>query len=899
MSSDVQIVKNFEVAGKKYNYYSLPDLEKMGYKVSKLPISIRIVLESLIRNIDGKAVTEEDAKRLLSWNSKNPGESEIPFKVSRVVMQDFTGVPAVVDLAAMRDTVKAVGKDPLLIQPQVPVDLVIDHSVQVDFSGVPNALELNIKKEFERNQERYKFLKWAQNSFKNLRIVPPSVGIIHQVNLEYLGKVVMANEKNGENFAYPDTLVGTDSHTTMINGIGVVGWGVGGIEAEAAMLDQPVTILTPEVIGVNLHGKLNPGITATDLVLTLTELLRRNKVVGKFVEFHGDGVSQLALPDRATLSNMCPEYGATLALFPVDEETLNYLRVTGRSEEQVELVKKYMESQGLFGSPDTLDYSQVIDLDLSTVVPTVAGPKLPQQKVRMGEIRNSFLNFLEHSETYEMMDNGHASREVVLKSAPVTVKESRERLSDGDVVIAAITSCTNTSNPQVMVAAGLLAKKAVEKGLTVNPKVKTSLAPGSRVVSDYLDKSGLQEYLDKLGFYLVGYGCTTCIGNSGPLDEGIEDAIVKNKLSTAAVLSGNRNFEARIHKNVRANYLMSPPLVVAFAIAGKVTVDLENEPIGTGKDGKEVYLKDIWPTEQEISSVINSSINSEMFRSKYQNLDDYNESWKVLNSPGGTTYGWDDSSTYIRNPPFFEGFEPDRISTESEINDARPLLVLGDAVTTDHISPAGAISKDSPAGKYLIEHGILPADFNSFGSRRGNHEVMMRGTFGNVRIVNRLADREGGFTKHLPDGKISSVYDAAMLYMKEGVPLLVFAGSEYGTGSSRDWAAKGTGLLGVRAVVARSYERIHRSNLIGMGVLPLQYPENETFDSIGADPEQKFSLKIPETLKPASEAELTYTDKEGKTKSVKLKIRLDTPVEVEYYRNGGILQYVLRRIVKE
>lgn len=899
MSSEVQIVKNFEVAGKKYNYYSLPDLEKMGFKVSKLPISIRIVLESLIRNIDGKAVTEEDAKKLLNWNSKNPGESEIPFKVSRVVMQDFTGVPAVVDLAAMRDTVKALGKDPFLIQPQVPVDLVIDHSVQVDYYGVPNALELNRKKEFERNQERYKFLKWAQNSFKNLRIVPPSVGIVHQVNLEYLGKVVMYGEKNGEHFAFPDTLVGTDSHTTMINGLGIVGWGVGGIEAEAAMLDQPVTILTPEVVGVNLHGKLNPGITATDLVLTLTELLRKNKVVGKFVEFYGEGVSQLALPDRATLSNMCPEYGATLALFPVDDETLKYLKTTGRSEEHIELVRKYMEAQGLYGIPKNLDYSQVIDLDLSSVVPTVAGPKLPQQKVRLGEIRNSFLNFLEHSENYEMMNNGHTSREVILKSAPVTVKESKERLNDGDVVIAAITSCTNTSNPEVMVAAGILAKKAVEKGLAVNPKVKTSLAPGSRVVSDYLEKSGLQEYLDKLGFYLVGYGCTTCIGNSGPLDQSIEDAIVKNKLSTAAVLSGNRNFEARIHKNVRANYLMSPPLVVAFAIAGKVAIDLENEPLGKGKDGKEVYLKDIWPTEKEITDTINSSINSEMFRSKYQNLDEYNESWKALDSPGGTTYDWDPSSTYIRNPPFFEGFQPDSISTESKIENARPLLVLGDAVTTDHISPAGAISKDSPAGKYLMDRGIQPADFNSFGSRRGNHEVMMRGTFGNVRIVNRLADREGGYTKHLPDGKIAFVYDAAMQYLKDGVPLMVFAGSEYGTGSSRDWAAKGTGLLGVKAVVARSYERIHRSNLIGMGVLPLQYPDGETFDSIGADPEATFALTIPEQLKPASEAELSYTDKEGKMKSVKLKIRLDTPVEVEYYKNGGILQYVLRRIIKE
>ncbi|AKA48394.1 aconitate hydratase [uncultured archaeon] len=898
MPDDLRILKQIEVSGKEYNYFSLPDLEKKGYNISKLPRSIRIVLESLIRNLDGKAVREKDVLNLLNWNSKDPGKEEIPFKVSRVVMQDFTGVPAVVDLAALRDTAKRLGKDPSIIQPQVPVDLVIDHSVQVDFYGTPTSIEMNTDREFERNGERYLFLKWAQNSFKNLRIVPPSVGIVHQVNLEYLGKVVMEAERDGKTYAFPDTLVGTDSHTTMINGLGVVGWGVGGIEAEAAMLDQPVTILTPEVVGVNLHGKLKPGVTATDLVLTLTELLRRNRVVGKFVEFYGEGVTSLPLPDRATLSNMCPEYGATLALFPVDDETLKYLRTTGRSDEHVELIEKYLKAQGLYGSPDSLDYSQVIDLDLSSVTPTVAGPKLPNQKVEMGHISNSFLNYMEGNSDIQMMDNGQRSTTVSLKSVPVSVKGEDTKLSDGDVVIAAITSCTNTSNPQVMVAAGLLAKKAAEKGLTVSKKVKTSLAPGSRVVTDYLGKSGLQEYLDKLGFYLVGYGCTTCIGNSGPLDENIEKAIVDNNLSTAAVLSGNRNFEARIHKNVRANYLMSPPLVVAFAIAGKVTINLEKEPIGKDRDGKDVFLKEIWPSDDEISNVINETINVKMFREKYKNLDIYNEKWSKLNAPTGTTYDWEDSSTYIRNPPFFDDFSPDKSVEMTEVSEARPLLILGDSVTTDHISPAGAISKNSPAGKYLMENGVEPVDFNSFGSRRGNHEVMMRGTFGNVRIRNKLVDKEGGFTLHLPDKKETTVYDAAMQYVKEKTPLLVFAGIEYGTGSSRDWAAKGTMLLGVKAVVARSYERIHRSNLIGMGVLPLQFKEGEEFGKLDADWNKPFTVKVPENLEPGTQAELSYTDNSGNRKKVAVGIRLDTPIEVEYFKSGGILQYVLRKILQ-
>lgn len=898
MPEDLKIVKQFEVSGKKYNYYSLPELEKKGYRISKLPRSIRIVMESLIRNMDGKEVREKDVLNLLNWNPKEPGKEEIPFKVSRVVMQDFTGVPAVVDLAALRDTAKRLGKDPSIIQPQVPVDLVIDHSVQVDFYGVPNALEQNTEKEFERNRERYMFLKWAQKSFKNLRIVPPSVGIVHQVNLEYLGKVVTHSEKNGETFAFPDTLVGTDSHTTMINGLGIVGWGVGGIEAEAAMLDQPVTILTPEVVGVNLHGKLNAGVTATDLVLTLTELLRRNKVVGKFVEFYGEGVSKLPLPDRATLSNMCPEYGATLALFPVDEETLKYLRTTGRSEEQVDLIEKYLKAQDLFGSPGNLDFSQVIDLDLSSVVPTVAGPKLPNQKVDMNNIGNSFLNFLESSSQTEMMDDGPRSGTVSLRSVPVNVKGVNTDLSDGDVVIAAITSCTNTSNPQVMVAAGLLAKKAVEMGLKVSPKVKTSLAPGSRVVTEYLEKSGLQKYLDDLGFYLVGYGCTTCIGNSGPLDENIEQAIIDSKLSTAAVLSGNRNFEARIHRNVRANYLMSPPLVVAFALAGRVAINLEKEPIGRDQSGKDVFLKDIWPNDREISDVINKTVNVQMYREKYKDLDSYNKRWLELDAPSGTTYEWDASSTYIRNPPFFDTFSPDKYVEMTEVKDARPLLILGDSVTTDHISPAGSISKASPAGKYLMDNGVEPADFNSFGSRRGNHEVMMRGTFGNNRIKNEMVDKEGGFTLHLPDRKETSVYDAAMQYTEDDVPLVVFAGIEYGTGSSRDWAAKGTMLLGVKAVVARSYERIHRSNLIGMGVLPLQFKDGQSFEKLDADWDKTFKVKLIGNLEPGSKAQLDYEDRKGNEKSIELNVRLDTPIEVEYFRSGGILQFVLRKILK-
>ena len=893
MESKYQVLRKLKVKDKEFSYYSLKEIDK-DKKISKLPISIRVILESLIRNFDGKTVSEEDIENLINWNPKKPSDSEIPFTVSRVLMQDFTGVPAVVDLAAMRNKVKEMKKDPEVINPLVPVDLVIDHSVQVDFFGTEESFQENQDREFERNSERYRFLKWAQKAFKNMRIVPPSVGIVHQVNLEYLGQVVMTKQEGGKNIAYPDSLVGTDSHTTMINGLGIVGWGVGGIEAEAAMLGQPVTFKTPEVVGVNLTGKLKPGVTATDLVLTLTELLRKHNVVGKFVEFFGNGIGSLALPDRATLSNMCPEYGATMALFPVDSETLNYLRITGRSEEQIELVEKYLKEQGLFGTETASAFSEVVDLNLSNVKPSVSGPKLPQQRVDLENIGNSFMKFME--ESGQQTETGNRQKQVLLKSAEISLHGKSETLMDGDVVIAAITSCTNTSNPRVMVGAGLLAKKAVELGLKVNPKVKTSLAPGSRVVTEYLDKSGLQEYLDKLGFYLVGYGCTTCIGNSGPLDDNIEKAIIDNKLNTAAVLSGNRNFEARIHRNVRANYLMSPPLVVAFALAGKITTDLSNEPLGLTASGKKVYLKDVWPSEDEISEVINSSLDMNMFVEKYSNLDVYNKKWESLEAPKGEIYDWDPKSTYIRRVPFFDTFNPKQVIEVKQIKDARPLLVMGDSVTTDHISPAGAIGKDSPAGKYLIANGIEPKDFNSYGSRRGNHEVMMRGTFANNRIRNLMVEKEGGFTKHYPEGKETTVYDAAVQYMKDNVPLVVFAGVEYGTGSSRDWAAKGPLLLGIKAAVAKSYERIHRSNLIGMGVLPLQFNEGDA-KSLNMDETKPVTINIEGSLKPMCKAEMEFTDRSGKKSKTALTVRLDTPVEVEYFQSGGILNFVLKRFV--
>ncbi len=898
MSFKFQKISVLKAGGKEYKFYSLKELEKDGHKISRLPYPVRIILESLIRNIDGKTVTESDVENLLKWNAAKPSDSEIPFKVARVVMQDFTGVPAVVDLAAMRDAAKAAGKNPEVINPQVPVDLVIDHSVQVDFYGEPNALQENVDKEFERNGERYRFLKWAQNAFHNMRIVPPSVGIIHQVNLEYLAKVVMTRKSGNDLWAYPDTLVGTDSHTTMIDGLGVVGWGVGGIEAEAAMLDQPVTFKTPEVIGVKLTGKLRPGVTSTDMVLTITELLRKNKVVDKFLEFFGDGIKSLTIPDRATVSNMCPEYGATVAMFPVDEQTIEYLRLTGRDEDQVDLIEKYFRAQGLFGSQNDVNYSRVIELDLGTVKPSVSGPILPPQRTDLGRIGDNFLAFMEQSGS--VMETGSRSqKQVVLKSAPVKINGKDQTLTEGDVVIAAITSCTNTSNPYVMLGAGLLAKKAVQKGLRVNPKVKTSLAPGSRVVSEYLKKAGLQEYLDKLGFELVGFGCTTCIGNSGPLNESIEHAIVSDNMSTAAVLSGNRNFEARIHRNVKANYLMSPPLVVAFALAGKVTIDMDNEPLGLGSDGKPVFLKDIWPTSDEILSAMKGSISREMFVEKYRNLDEYNPKWKAMEAPSGKTYAWDEKSTYIRKPPFFDNFNPDTEIEYSEILDARPLLVLGDSVTTDHISPAGSFSKDTPAGKYLMERGVMPADFNSYGSRRGNHEVMMRGTFANNRIKNLMVKKEGGFSVHFPDGKEGSVFDVAMQYMKENVPEIVLAGDQYGTGSSRDWAAKGPFLLGVKAVVATGYERIHRSNLVGMGIVPLQFRQGETYVSLKVDFSKPMDVIFDQGIKPLGKATFRYySTGSNDKKSTEVTLRVDTPVEAEYLASGGILQFVLGKILR-
>ncbi len=898
MQSKYQIEETLQVGNDVVHYYSIPRLRELGFNVDRLPRSLRIILESIVRNLDGKEINEANVESILNWDSKDPGNSEIPLKISRVLMQDLTGVPAVTDLAAMRDAAVSKGKSPKIVEPQIPVDLVIDHSVQVDFYNRPDAVALNQEKEGERNRERYVFLKWAQNAFHNLRVIPPSVGICHQVNLEFLAKVVFRGEKDGKTVAFPDTVLGMDSHTTMVNGLGVLGWGVGGIEAEAAMLNQAVYYKLPQVVGVRLSGSLRPGITATDLVLTITEILRKSKVVDKFVEFFGDGITHLSVADRATVSNMCPEYGATTALFPVDDKTISYLRLTGRSEESIELIEKYFKAQGLFGNLENIEYSSVIDVDLSKVAPSVAGPKLPQQRVDLGRIGDSFLNFMEGTGSSIDSDSGK-KKQIALKSVPVEIDGNEEMLNEGDVVIAAITSCTNTSNPYVMVGAGLLAKKAVELGLSVNKKVKTSLAPGSRVVSDYLERSGLQEYLDKLGFEVVGYGCTTCIGNSGPLNKNIENAIVENNLSTAAVLSGNRNFEARIHRNVRANYLMSPPLVVAFALAGTVTIDMDNEPIGTSSKGKPVYLKDIWPTPEEINRIVEDSMTREMYIEKYSNLDSYNDIWTKIKADSGDLYSWDPNSTYIKKPPFFEKEYTNPPGDRTRIIGAYPLLVLGDSVTTDHISPAGSFSKDTPAGKYLLEKGVKPEDFNQYGARRGNYEIMTRGTFANNRIRNLLVSREGGFTVHYPDKAEMSVFDAAMQYKKENIPLIVIAGDQYGTGSSRDWAAKGPLLLGVKAIVAAGYERIHRSNLIGMGVLPLQFSNSENFASLDIDPSAKMNVTI-DSLEPRSKGTLTFYTKSGKTKSTaELTLRVDTPMEKEYILSGGVLPNVLDKLVSE
>ena len=881
--------------GKKGKFYSLPALEKAGIgKISRLPVSIRIMLESVLRNCDGKKVTEEHVRQVANWKPRAKRTDEVPFVVSRIVLQDFTGVPLLADLAAMRSVTEVLFKDPKIIEPLVPVDLVIDHSVQVDNYGSSDALDLNMKLEFHRNKERYQFMKWGMQAFDTFKVVPPGIGIVHQVNLEYLARGV--HKKNG--VYYPDTLVGTDSHTTMINGIGVVGWGVGGIEAEAGMLGQPVYFLTPDVVGVNLEGSLRWGVTATDLVLTITEMLRKAKVVGKFVEFFGEGAANLPVTDRATIANMAPEYGATMGFFPVDAKTIEFMRYTGRTDAEVAALEAYFKAQGMFGMPKTgsIDYSNTLKLDLSKVEPSLAGPRRPQDRIQIGKVKSKFTKLF----STPIADGGF-SRDSDALSQRTDTSDGID-IGSGDVLIAAITSCTNTSNPSVLIAAGLLAKKAVEKGLTVNKHIKTSLAPGSRVVTDYLKKAGLLSSLEKLGFYLAGYGCTTCIGNSGPLAEPVEKAIVDNDLVCAAVLSGNRNFEARIHPNIRANFLASPPLVVAYAIAGTVLKDFMTEPLGTGKDGKPVYIGDVWPQPQEVADALKFATDAKSFRRLYSGLADATPLWKEVQSTTGDVYDWP-LSTYIAEPPLFSGFgmQPGRIE---DVKNARALGIFGDSVTTDHISPAGSIKDTSPAGQYLISKGVAKAAFNSYGARRGNHEVMMRGTFANVRIRNMMlplnADgsrTEGGWTLHQPDGKEMSIYDAAMRYVSEEVPSVVFGGEEYGTGSSRDWAAKGTQLLGVRAVVARSYERIHRSNLVGMGVLPLQFKGKDSVESLGIKGDETFDILGLDNLKPQQDINLIIVRKDGSRQDVTLLSRIDTPIEVDYYRHGGILSYVLRELL--
>ncbi|HEU5071784.1 MAG TPA: aconitate hydratase AcnA [Verrucomicrobiae bacterium] len=880
--------------GKQGHFYSLPALETAGVgAVSRLPVSIRLVLESILRNCDGKKVSEAAVRELANWKPTAPRTEEIPFVVARIVLQDFTGVPLLVDLAAMRSAVNKIGKNPKIIEPLVPVDLVVDHSVQVDFAGAPDSMQKNLELEFSRNRERYQFLKWGMQAFDTFKVVPPGIGIVHQVNLEYLAKGVI--EAGG--VYYPDTLVGTDSHTTMINGLGIVGWGVGGIEAEAGMLGQPVYFLTPDVVGVHLTGAIKEGVTATDLALTVTQLLRKTKVVGKFVEFFGPGAVALPVVDRATIANMAPEYGATMGFFPVDEECVNYLRATGRSEAHCKMYENYYKAQGLWGIPQAgqIEYSQVVELDLATVKPSVAGPKRPQDRIELGNLRREFFNAVQRPVT----ENGFGkTRQVFGKSVKVeTAAKKKAAIGTGSVVIAAITSCTNTSNPSVMLAAGLLAKKAVEKGLKVNPAVKASLAPGSRVVTDYLKKTGLQPYLNKLKFNTVGYGCTTCIGNSGPLDPAIEDAIVKNDFVTASVLSGNRNFEARVHQNVKSNFLMSPPLVVAFALAGRVDIDLSCEPIGNDKEGNAVYLADIWPTLQEVRDAMQSALKPEVFRKLYKDFAAQNPKWNEIPSSTGNVYEWDRQSTYIQEPPFFENFSlaPGSIKP---ITGARALGIFGDSVTTDHISPAGAIKKSSPAGKFLTDNGVEFADFNSYGSRRGNDRIMTRGTFANVRIKNlMLGGKEGGITLG-PDGQETSIFDASMAYQAKGTPLIVIAGQEYGTGSSRDWAAKGTNLLGVKVVVAQSFERIHRSNLVGMGVLPLQFKDGTTAQTLKLDGTETYDVVgLDANLKPQQDLTLKIARKDGAVENVPVRCRIDTPIEIDYYQHGGILPYVLRQLI--
>ncbi|MYM94234.1 aconitate hydratase AcnA [Duganella vulcania] len=892
-------LKDFNISGKKGKFYSLPALEKsLGAKISRLPVSIRVVLESVLRNCDGKKVTEEHVKQLANWGATADRTDEIPFVVARVVLQDFTGVPLLADLAAMRNVAYKMGVNAKKIEPLVPVDLVVDHSVTIDHFREKGALDLNMKLEFSRNNERYQFMKWGMQAFDTFGVVPPGFGIVHQVNLEYLARGV---HKTADGVYYPDTLVGTDSHTTMINGIGVVGWGVGGIEAEAGMLGQPVYFLTPDVIGVNLTGVLREGCTATDLVLTITELLRKEKVVGKFVEFFGEGTETLSLTDRATIANMAPEYGATMGFFPVDDATVEYFEGTGRTKDEIAAFAAYFKAQGLYGVPKAgeIDYTRVVELNLTSVTPSLAGPKRPQDRIEIGNVKNNFTELFSKPTT----ENGFNKKADDLNKTYTTT--NGVNVKNGDVLIAAITSCTNTSNPSVLLAAGLLAKKAVEAGLTVAPHIKTSLAPGSRVVTEYLTAAGLLPYLEQLGFGVTAYGCTTCIGNAGDLTPELNAAIAANDIVASAVLSGNRNFEARIHPNIRSNFLASPPLVVAYAIAGNMTVDLMTQPVGKGKNGKDVYLGDIWPTSKEIAKLMKFAMNSKVFKSNYADVKgNPGKLWEHVSSTEGNVYNWP-ASTYIAEPPFFDGFEMTPKAAATGITGARALGVFGDSITTDHISPAGSIKEDGPAGKWLLANGVQKADFNSYGSRRGNHEIMMRGTFANVRIKNKMipakADGsavEGGITIHQPSGEQLSIYDAAMKYVAEGTPTMVFGGEEYGTGSSRDWAAKGTQLLGVKAVIVRSFERIHRSNLVGMGVLPLQFIGNDSVESLGITGKEVYDLKgLEGEIKPQQLATLVI-HREGKpAQEVKVLLRIDTPIEVDYYKHGGILPFVLRQLL--
>ena len=882
----------------EYDYFRLARLEEEGIgNIAEIPFSIRVLLESALRNENGREVTKEDVVALAKYEPRRKTGTEIPFHPARTVLQDFTGVPAVVDLAALRSAMERLGKDPQQINPLCPVDLVIDHSVQVDAYGSAAALKINADREFERNGERYELLRWAQQAFDNFRVVPPASGIVHQVNLEYLAKVVQQGTLDGRPVCYPDSLVGTDSHTTMINGLGVVGWGVGGIEAEAAMLGQPLYMLIPEVVGCRLVGELAPGTTATDLVLVVTQMLRERGVVGRFVEFFGSGLSAMSLPDRATVANMAPEYGSTVGFFPVDDETLRYLRATGRPAELVELVERYYKEQGMFRTENTPDplFAETLELDLSTVGPSLAGPKRPQDRLDLSEMKQAFRKALGEPRGA----SGFGLDEGALDACAAVELPNGEagELRHGDVAIAAITSCTNTSNPSVLLAAALLAKKAVERGLTVKPYVKTSLAPGSRVVTDYLDRSGLMPFLEKLGFHVVGYGCTTCIGNSGPLAEGIVKGIEAEDLVVAGVLSGNRNFEGRINPHVQAAYLASPPLVVSYALAGSVDVDLVNEPLGKDREGNDVFLREIWPSSDEISEVLTTALTPEMFTRAYDGIESSNESWNEIPVTGGQVYDWNDESTYIHEPPFFKDMGPD-VSPISPIEGARVLVHVGDSTTTDHISPAGAIPADGPAGRYLVSRGVQRSDFNSFGSRRGNDLVMTRGTFGNIRLRNLLApDTTGGWTTNMLTGEVSSIFDAAEAYAEQGIPTILLAGADYGMGSSRDWAAKGTYLLGVRAVIATSYERIHRSNLVGMGVLPLQYRDGESADSLGIAGNETFTVSVDDDLAPGQEVTVTITDGDGASRPMTAICRLDTPVEVDYYRNGGILHTVLRSMM--